>query len=771
MARARPIRSRNRCRNALAAFIVFVAASASAAQHSLDFEGTAGNYALSPVAKRFDEESPARTDQVFRDGVGREVILRGWNVSGNSKLAQSGFLPFRSIEDANASLAAMTTRTGANAVRFVIAWEGTNPTVDQVDSAYLDALIAQVRVAISYRLYVLLDFHQDLFSRYLFAPDAPHTGNGAPLWVIRAGGYGQEFCPECVAWAQHSTMGTSVRAAARDFWTNRTVHTDQGDRAVQDSFLAQLGATLAYIRQHLSADEWAFVLGVDPWNEPIDGGLANPPTGAERWENDYLWPFYRRVRALMDQRGWGDKLVFAEPLVFWNAPAPLGTGGAHLHDIPKAGFAFNPHFYDMARMAPVASQVLWAPFSVEYFGDMQRIREEARYLRMPVFVSEFGALVQKPGGADANRILAGLYQALETSDSRKVSKDRFADTYSPPLSGTQWHWDIYYGQHGEMRGGTVPVKEGDGWNGDAWNGEGLSAVRSIAAGPRHALWYNFDATNIQRIAPRRVQGEVVSFHFSARVPDASGKPLDWLSLRPVVGNTEYLSASRWALLVWRGRTSDAPTELFIPEPFDPAKLAVITDAVVVDGLMPREEPNQTRDEVMAVYVGGGKLAFPGQGGATTGGSHRLLVWDDMSPGENLASRHYVLIVVKSSADALPREWLSTLKAELDETILRRHVSPVYFMGDLPPVVYPADQPAAKPFQLSGRTYKFVVWPKADFSWDGALGRVAILLNGRQVDTGDGRGSRSFWALDGPSTYQVCELGERRCSNAWTAPPP
>jgi hypothetical protein len=38
--------------------------------------------------------------RVLRDGFGREITLRGFNVSGSTKLTESGFLPFRSTTDA-----------------------------------------------------------------------------------------------------------------------------------------------------------------------------------------------------------------------------------------------------------------------------------------------------------------------------------------------------------------------------------------------------------------------------------------------------------------------------------------------------------------------------------------------------------------------------------------------------------------------------------------------------------------------------------------------
>ncbi|HWG24813.1 hypothetical protein [Actinospica sp.] len=52
----------------------------------------------------------------YVDGYGREVVLRGFNVSGESKLAENKGLPFASVADARKSAAAMRDQTGADAV-------------------------------------------------------------------------------------------------------------------------------------------------------------------------------------------------------------------------------------------------------------------------------------------------------------------------------------------------------------------------------------------------------------------------------------------------------------------------------------------------------------------------------------------------------------------------------------------------------------------------------------------------------------------------------
>lgn len=81
----------------------------------------------------------------FTDGLGREVVLRGYNVSGETKLKENNGLPFASVADAKKSATALRALGGGNSVRFLLSWAYAEPTRGQVDSAYLAAATDQIR--------------------------------------------------------------------------------------------------------------------------------------------------------------------------------------------------------------------------------------------------------------------------------------------------------------------------------------------------------------------------------------------------------------------------------------------------------------------------------------------------------------------------------------------------------------------------------------------------------------------------------------------------
>ena len=104
-------------------------------------------------------------DGRFTDGLGREVVLRGYNVSGETKLKENNGLPFASVADAKKSATALRALGGGNSVRFLLSWAYAEPVRGQVDTTYLAAATAQMRAFLDAGIRVYPDFHQDLYSR------------------------------------------------------------------------------------------------------------------------------------------------------------------------------------------------------------------------------------------------------------------------------------------------------------------------------------------------------------------------------------------------------------------------------------------------------------------------------------------------------------------------------------------------------------------------------------------------------------------------------
>ncbi|HWV60031.1 MAG TPA: cellulase family glycosylhydrolase [Sphingopyxis sp.] len=142
-----------------------------------------------------DKAGPLHIDGTrLRDSDGREVILRGVNLGGDSKLpwpdggthVPTDFSDHREvsfvgrpfpIEEAGEHLGRLA-RWGFNCLRLLTTWEAVEHAGPGIyDTAYLDYFTEVVRRAGDHGFHVFIDFHQDVWSRM-------SGGSGAPGWTF-----------------------------------------------------------------------------------------------------------------------------------------------------------------------------------------------------------------------------------------------------------------------------------------------------------------------------------------------------------------------------------------------------------------------------------------------------------------------------------------------------------------------------------------------------------------------------------------------------------
>ncbi|WP_371330018.1 cellulase family glycosylhydrolase [Streptomyces sp. TP-A0356] len=561
----------------------------------------------------------------FTDGLGREVVLRGYNVSGETKLEENGGLPFASVADARKSATALRTLGGGNTVRFLLSWAHAEPVRGRLDTAYLAAVTDQMRAFLDAGIRVFPDFHQDLYSRHLFDQGSWYTGDGAPKWAVDAGDYPTESCGICLFWGQNITQNHAVTKASYDFWHNAY--------GVQDAFLATAEKTMAYVEQRLTDDEFANVVGLDPFNEPYAGTYDSGQT-SRGWERNLLWPFYAKVRARMDAAGWQDKPAFVEPNLFWNANISSQKQEGGLLDVGAIGprYVFNTHFYDQKAISGI---LMWGKASDgQYADDFGSVRDRAAALGTAAIVSEFGHPLTGPVSDKAPTVVKAMYQAL---DSRLPGASWWSNPVDsgPVLSGTQWQWDLYNGRHHELMNGN-PDKVLT--SADAWNDEDLSAVALDGTG---APVLRQDGRLLDRLYPSATAGTTVAFTYEDRSRDGSAA-LTWNPVPSSLPNVAQLVGSgQYGLLVWRSKDSSAPTELHLPASFPAASTTVVSDLGTVAG-----PPGYTRSTPIAVA---------NEPGGT--GSKRLLL-----TASDANSLHYALVT--NGATAPSATLLSAARTEL-----------------------------------------------------------------------------------------------------------
>ena len=578
-----------------------------------------------PGSLWFDDPTVTVRDGRFTDAHGREIVLRGYNVSGETKLAENKGLPFASVADARKSATALRALGGGNTVRFLLSWAYAEPERGQVDTGYLAAATDQMKAFLDAGIRVYPDFHQDLYSRHLFDSDSWYTGDGAPKWAVDAGNYPDESCGICLFWGQNITQNEAVKRATYDFWHNT--------HGVQDAFLATAGKTMAYVQQHLSADQFKGIAGFDPYNEP-HAGVYDSGQSSRAWEKDVLWPFYERFRARMDAAGWRDKPAFVEPNLFWNANLDFQKQEGGLLDAGKLGprYVFNTHFYDQKAISGV---FMWGKAADgQYAGDFRTVRDRASAAQTVAVVSEFGHPLAGNVSDKAPTVLKAMYQAL---DSRLKGADWWSDPTAsgPVLSGSQWQWDIYNGRHRELMNGN-PDKVLT--TGDAWNDEDLSAVRLDDSG-KPAL--RQDARLLDRLYPSATAGRTVGFTYEDRSRDGS-TTLTWNPVPGSLPNVQRLVGSgQYGLLLWRSDGGSAPTELHLPASFPTASTTVVSDLGTV--------------HAPPAYTSATPVAVAQEPGGT--GSRRLLL---TAPDSGVL--HYALVT--NGATAPSADLLAAARSEL-----------------------------------------------------------------------------------------------------------
>jgi endoglycosylceramidase len=291
-------------------------------------------------------------DGWIRDEHGRIRMFRGANVSGRAKLPP--FLPF----DDPAAFDRLA-QWGWNAVRLLVMWEGVAPERGVVDESYLARVRALAEAAGSRGLHVVVDLHQDLFSRV-------HGGDGAPDWAVAARGKPANGR----SWFADYALSPAVWRSFAAFWRD--------DDGIRSEFLACLRAVMTTMR------DVPMVVGYDPFNEPM-----TEITGLVAFERGPLADLYRACIRLRDELDPG-RLLFLEPtpLAAFGLPTALPT-------LEGENLVYAPHIYD----APAIVASRYMPKLSSFPFTLRALLKESEWREEPLFVGEFGVLNGVDGDA------------------------------------------------------------------------------------------------------------------------------------------------------------------------------------------------------------------------------------------------------------------------------------------------------------------------------------------------------------------------------------
>jgi endoglycosylceramidase len=287
---------------------------------------------------------------------------------------------------------------GLDFVRLPISWSQLEPTPGSYNTTYLDRLSQVVGWARAQGIYVLLDMHEDNYSRFVpdkapfeappllgSAPRSSGHADGAPPWAVQTDGV-----PPFAIDGQ-GELGLAVQAAFTNFWLNRDLGVPQGaapGRGLQDHYIGAMAA----VAKRFKGD--STVVGYEIMNEPLPGLIA-PVV----FSSAVLYPFYGKViRALTGVgSGYRDLGVhvrrqsfFFEPMVVRNledAPDQLPLPFTTYPNLVYAPHTYTHVFtFDALAGVPAAS----SPYPLSYDQAFQVAALEAQAMHAALISGEYG---------------------------------------------------------------------------------------------------------------------------------------------------------------------------------------------------------------------------------------------------------------------------------------------------------------------------------------------------------------------------------------------
>ncbi len=345
--------------------------------------------------------------------------------------AQSPFA--QSVAPASGDDFAQMRALGFDVVRLVLNWSQLEPTPGTYSKTYLARVAQVVSWARQQGIYVILDMHQDQFSRYILPADAKNApsgctpsggSDGAPAWAVQAGG--QAGC----ALYGIDELNPAESAAFANFWQNSPVSGPQGQApgtGLQDHYIGALAA----LAHRFAGDP--SVAGYELMNEPQPGSSGSlPAANGYQASSEELYPFYTRaVEALTgvrdgrptcpasaptslsgacaypQQASVSRQSIFFEPLAYRNLVDFSLQVSQPFTSYPNVVFA--PHIYTYAFT--VEQDLLGMParpggYPPNFTFGYQTAEAEAQAMHSAVFVTEFGDSSSTDGSILANELSA-----------------------------------------------------------------------------------------------------------------------------------------------------------------------------------------------------------------------------------------------------------------------------------------------------------------------------------------------------------------------------
>lgn len=272
-----------------------------------------------------------------------------------------GRVPLEPIPDFTAADATNIRSLGLNALRLPIHWSGLEPTETGGFSApYLERIAEVVGLARDAGLFVLLDLHQDAYSKEI-------GEDGAPYWAIS---------PPPPARLQGPLSDLDARRLSKP--VSDAFETFFGPSAEGARLRGRFAKAAARVAARFASD--AAVVGLELFNEPLG-------------TDEQLTAFHEEVLAEVRAAA-PKKLVFFEPSALRNL-----TDRASIPSRPLGpGTVYAPHVYTLAFTGTPSSIAAMTKETLR--ASNENARAEADAWEAPLVIGEFGFSPTSPAFTD-----------------------------------------------------------------------------------------------------------------------------------------------------------------------------------------------------------------------------------------------------------------------------------------------------------------------------------------------------------------------------------
>jgi len=329
-----------------------------------------------------------RTRIILRDKNNRQIIYRGINarVKGIFDVNfNDGREPLELIPKFTEKDAKEMVKIGFNLIRLPVNWSGIQPHSDEFSDDYIKKIKAFLDLCEKYKIDVLIDMHQDAFSKEI-------GEDGAPDWAI---------IPESYTPSPGGELGNlilkriskEVQYTFTSFWKNEKVN----GLGLQEHYINSILFLLKRVSNHK-----AFI-GVELFNEPwllniLKFTSKNDPY-VKNLSISMLWDFY--TKAITKIRKQHPNIwIYIEPDVTKSVVIPFinskedqfkAVGLPATPPWNDHNTVYAPHLYTLGMVIGEFLGRDWLnPNDIGIYKSISYSIKEANQINAPLLIGEFG---------------------------------------------------------------------------------------------------------------------------------------------------------------------------------------------------------------------------------------------------------------------------------------------------------------------------------------------------------------------------------------------